>query len=254
MEYSLFFPAFIAGILTFLAPCTLPLVPGFLAFISGTASDDLKNAETAKQVKKKIILNALLYVLGFSIVFMLMGSLLGMIGLTLAPFRDTITRVGGAFVVLFGIYLIGGTKMKALAFLNAEKKFHPNTFLKPGRPGSSFVFGATFAFGWTPCIGPILASVLLLASTTGTALQGTVLLFVYTLGLAIPFMLVAVGTGHAAQRIKKINKYLPLISKIGGLFLIILGGFMLLNVVGFFYSTAYSLFEVFGYERLLDFF
>ncbi len=250
---SLIAPAFIAGLLTFLAPCTLPLVPGYLGFISGTSIDDARDPKKGKGVRKKIFYNGLLYVVGFSLVFMLLGSAFGAAGSLLGDYRLWLSRIGGVFVIFFGLYLMHVFKLPVLNFLNSEKKFNLANKLKPGKPSSSLLFGMTFAFGWTPCVGPILGTILLLASTSGTVLQGTVLLFVFSLGLAVPFLLMALGVGHAAQYVKKLTKYLNIISFIGGLFLLVLGVLLVTDRFVLWISFFYELFDFVSYEALLQY-
>ncbi len=253
MDISLIIPAFIAGIITFLAPCTLPLIPGYLAFISGVSVTDLKNPEKLKQAKRKILLNGLLYVIGFSLVFILLGTIFGLAGSALAQYRIWISRIGGIFVIFFGLYLMHVFKLPFFNFLNREKKLQFANSLTPGKPSSSFLFGMTFAAGWTPCVGPILGTILLLASTSGTILEGTFLLFVFSLGLAIPFLIIALGVGHATQYIKKLTKYLNIISFIGGLFLLFLGILLVTDSMNVWLAYSYKLFNFIRYEALLDY-
>jgi cytochrome c-type biogenesis protein len=188
MEFSLIIPAFIAGILTFLAPCTFPLVPGYLGFISGVSAQDLQDPLKSKSARRKIFLNGLLFVVGFSFIFILLGSLFGLGGSALAQYRIWLSRIGGIFVILFGLFMIGVLR---LPFLNVEKNIGAIMALKPGNPASSLIFGATFAFGWTPCVGPILGSILTLAAASATVSQGAFLLSVFSLGLAVPFLIIA---------------------------------------------------------------
>lgn len=248
---SLIVPAFFAGILTFFAPCTLPLVPGFLAFISGLSPEELQNKEHAQEVRRTVLFNGFLYVLGFSLVFILLGSVFGIGGSLLVEYRELLARIGGLFIIIFGLFLIGFSNWKWFSFMNSEKKLHLNTILKPGNPGSSFLFGVTFAFGWTPCVGPILGSVLLLASTAGTAVQGTLLLTVFAIGLGLPFMITAAALSGATTTIKKINKYLPIISKIGGIFLILFGLLLLTDQLQLWIRIVYDFTNFLGYEKLL---
>jgi cytochrome c-type biogenesis protein len=250
---SLIIPTFIAGVLTFLAPCTLPLVPGYLGFISGASLDELRDPEKLKRVRKKVFFNGLMYVVGFSAVFILLGSLFGLGGAALVKYRIILSRVGGVLVIIFGLYMMHILKLPFLNFMSATKKFNLPKSLKPGNPKSSFLFGATFAFGWTPCVGPILGSVLLLASSSATVGQGALLLSVFSLGLAIPFIAIAVGIGHAAQHIKQITKYLNVISVIGGAFLIFLGILLLTDSMALWLSWSYRAFSFVNYESLLDY-
>ena len=150
---SLIIPALIAGILTFLAPCTLPLVPGYLGFISGASLEDLKDPKKAKVARWKIFSNAILYVFGFSSVFIILGSLFGLGGVSLAAYRLWLSRIGGIFVIIFGLFMLDVFKFQGFNFLEKLGSSRILKSLKPGTPSSSFIFGATFAFGWTPCVG-----------------------------------------------------------------------------------------------------
>lgn len=250
MDFSLIIPAFIAGILTFLAPCTLPLVPGYLAFISGASVEDLKDPEKAKGAKRRIFLNGVLYVLGFSLVFVAFGTLAGFLGAALAPYRIWLARISGILVIIFGLFLMGVLK---LPFLTKDFQLKVGGTIDRGQGKSSFILGSAFAFGWTPCVGPILGSILLLASTTTTALQGAILLSIFSAGLAVPFFAVALGVGSAAKYISKLSKLLSVISIIGGIFLIGLGILLFTNKMTLLISYGYQFFDFINYERLLDY-
>jgi cytochrome c-type biogenesis protein len=252
---SLTLPAFIAGILTFLAPCTLPLVPAYLAFISGASAKELQDPERLPKIRRKVFLNGLFYVIGFSLVFISLGVLFGVGGAALIAYQSVLEKIGGGFIVFFGLYLIGVfDRIPALqSALSTEHRFRFSHSLKPGTAISSFIFGATFAFGWTPCVGPILGSILLLASSTATVGQGAFLLFIFSLGLAAPFLFIAAGVGHATQTIKVLSKVLPSISFIGGALLIFLGILLLTDQLGIWLGWSYRWLSVFQYERLLDY-
>ena len=253
MSLSLIIPSFIAGVLTFLAPCTLPLVPAYLGFISGVSTHDLKDPEKLKAVRKKVFLNGLLYVIGFSGVFILLGVIFGLGGVALAGYQDVLSRVGGAFVILFALYMLGASNISFLSFLNFERHIKISGKLKPGKPSSSLILGATFAFGWTPCVGPILGSILLLATSTATITQGALLLAVFSLGLGLPFLIIALGIGHATQTIKKITKHLPKISLVGGVFLLFLGILLVTNMMEVWLQFAYKIFSFINYDALLNY-
>jgi cytochrome c-type biogenesis protein len=252
MDLALIIPAFIAGLFTFLAPCTLPLVPGYLGFISGTSLTDLQNSEKRVLVKKKILLNAIFYVIGFSAVFIGLGVLFGLGGLALGSARVWLSRIGGIFVIFFGLYMMHILELPIFNFMSREKHIKLPQSLKPGNPSSSFVFGATFAFGWTPCVGPILGSILLLASSNATVLQGAFLLFIFSLGLAIPFLALALGIGHAQQYVKAITKYMPAISFIGGLFILALGILLLTDSMSIWLSASYKFLSFINYDAILN--
>jgi cytochrome c-type biogenesis protein len=253
MDYSLIIPSFIAGLLTFLAPCTLPLVPGYLGFISGVSLEDLKNPEQNKKTRARIFLNGVFYVLGFSVVFIILGSLFGLGGSALAPYRVWLARVGGVFVILFGLYMTGLLNFSFLSFLGREKQFHLTKYLKPGNPFSSFAFGSAFAFGWTPCVGPVLGALLTLAATSTTVGQGAFLLAIFSLGLATPFLIIAATISSASSYLNKITKYLSVVSIIGGIFLVFLGILLVTDSFAVWLSYAYQVFDFIDYENLLDY-
>lgn len=251
LESGLVISAFVAGLFTFLAPCTLPLVPGFLSFIAGASPDDAS-------ARKKVFLNGIFYVLGFSVVFVIMGTVISFIsGSLFFASRLWLSRIGGVFVMFFGLFLVYQAlvffyRLPLPAFLTGEKRIHVKG-LKPGNPVSSAIFGATFAFGWTPCVGPVLGAILTLAATNSTVGQGAFLLAVFSAGLAVPFLVLAAGWGTFAQKINKLNKILPIISLIGGIFIFILGLLVLTNTLGIWTSFFFKLFGFINYEGIYDF-
>lgn len=242
--------SFFAGLLTFLAPCTLPLVPAYLGFISGVDQKALKDPRTAKAARRKIFLNGLAFIGGFSIIFIVFGILAGTVGTALAPYRIWLGRIGGILVILFGLFMLGFFN---LSFFQTDKRIPIPSWLTLGKPSSSLFIGGTFALGWTPCVGPILGSILLLAGTSGTALQGGVMLTVFSLGLAIPFLLIAFAFSKAAVYIEKLSKYLKWISIIGGVFLILLGLLLATDNFGLTIQYGYELLDFINYDRLLDY-
>ncbi|MBI4159990.1 sulfite exporter TauE/SafE family protein [Candidatus Wolfebacteria bacterium] len=251
MDISLIIPAFIAGLITFLAPCTLPLVPGYLGFISGVSSQDLSDPEKVKKLRWKIFSNGTFFILGFSVIFIVLGTLIGLLGSTLAPYQIWLNRIGGAFIVFFGLLLLNVIK---LPFLHLDRRIKIPAWLERGKPTSSLVIGLSFGAGWTPCVGPVLGAILALASTSGTVLQSTLLLSVFSLGLAVPFLAVALGIGSATQYIQKFSKYLNAISFIGGLFLIFLGVMLFIGRLSLLLSWGFQVMRFFGidaYEEVL---
>lgn len=250
MTADLFIPAFIAGLLTFLAPCTLPLVPAYLGFISGASLDDLKNPILAKRARGKIFLNGLAFVVGWSIVFITLGTLAGFAGSALVPYRLWLTRIGGGFVIMFGLFMLNVLK---IPFLAREVAFRPPAIFERGRAANSLILGSAFGLGWTPCVGPILGSILLLASTTATAVQGALLLSVFSFGLAIPFLAIAAGIGSASRVIARASGFLNVVSIVGGLLLVGIGFLMLTGNMPLLISYGYRWFRFINYERLLDY-
>lgn len=253
MDLSLAVPAFIAGMFTFLAPCTLPFVPAYLGFISGVSNEEMRDPKRLRHVRGKVVLNGFLYVTGFTAVFVLMGTVFGVGGIALAAYRVWLARIAGVFVILFGLYLMHAFKLPFLRFLSDEKRFNFGRTLKPGKPLSALIFGSTFAFGWSPCVGPILGSILLLASSGQTVWSGAFLLFVFSLGLGLPFMVIAFSIGHATSSIRRISRYMKYVSVAGGAFLTMLGVLMVTDSMRVWLTFAYRLFSFIDYESILNF-
>jgi cytochrome c-type biogenesis protein len=243
MEYSLIIPAFIAGILTFLAPCTFPLVPAYLGFISGVSGEETN-------LRRKVFMNGMFYVLGFSLIFVIFGTFLGFLGHILVPARIWLSRIAGIFIILFGLMMLNVVRVP---FLLKERQLILPFGLARGKPLTSFLLGGAFAFGWTPCVGPVLGSILLLASTSTTALQGGLLLAIFSAGLAVPFLILAWTWGSAQQYVEKLSKYLWIFSLVGGLILIGLGILLLTNRFSLLIQWGYWLFRFINYEKLIDY-
>ncbi len=253
MDISLIISSFIAGVLTFLAPCTLPLVPAYLGFISGVSSKDLHDPNKVRSIRKRIFFNGVLYALGFSIVFMFFGTLFGLGGASLGQYRPLLQKIGGVLVIIFGLYMLRIVKIPGLSFLDSEQRFPFAKILKPGKPINSFLFGAAFAFGWTPCVGPILGSVLTLAAATATVGKGAFLLGIFSLGLAIPFLAIAAMIGHASHVLEIVNRHLERVSIVGGLFLVLLGILIVTNNIGEWTALFYRVFHFINYDALLNY-
>lgn len=239
--------SFIAGVLMFLAPCTLPLVPAYLAFISGVKQSEADNGDA----KRKIITNGLAFIVGFTIVFTAFGVLAGFFGGFIGPFRGILTQIGGAFVILFGLLMLDVIKIKAL---QADYKFNLPSSITPGHPGSAALIGSIFALGWTPCVGPVLASVLLLATTSSTAFSGGVLLLIFSFGLAIPFLLTSLLYAKASNTIKEYSYISTWVNRVGGVFLVIIGLLLLTSNFGLMVQYGQAFFNSAGLEILFDHF
>lgn len=218
--------SFAAGLLSFLSPCVLPLVPSYITFITGMSFETLTSSEDRKRVRFLTVANSAIFVLGFSSVFIALGASSSMVGQWLFEYQDWIRIIGGVLVIIFGLFIAGFFK---LDFLMKEKKYH----LK-GRPAGfvgTFVIGMTFAAGWTPCIGPILGSILVYASAKGSAVYGVKLLSVYSLGLAVPFLLCSLAFNTFLTYSKKLSRYMRVIMIVSGLILIAFGVLLLTNQV-----------------------
>lgn len=222
--------AALAGLASFVAPCILPMIPAFLAYISGTTLSDLNQNKGSKTVtinRTNIILNSVFFVLGFSVVFSTLGVVINSIlASTVGEVIGVLNQVGGIIIVSFGIFLILSTKISKL---NVEKKFLPKR-TKASFP-LSFVFGLAFAVGWTPCVGPILGTILTLAATTPSVAFN--LLLVYSLGLGIPFILMGVFYSRASKIIKIMSRHLKFYNIILGSFIILLGVLVFTNQLAY---------------------
>jgi cytochrome c-type biogenesis protein len=209
--------AVLAGLLSFLSPCVLPLIPGYLSFISGVSVEDLTIREKAKSHTFKVFLNTLLFVIGFSLVFVVFGALAPQIGAIL-KYKGIFSKVAGVLVFVFGLHVAGVFRIRAL---NYEKRFHTGR-KKMGVIGSMFI-GMAFAFGWTPCIGPILAAILTLASQQSTISQGVVLLLFYSAGLGIPFIVTALLFNYLIGAFGFLKRHFRAVEIISGGLLMIVG-------------------------------
>lgn len=233
--------AFLGGLLSFLSPCVLPLIPSYVSFITGISFDDFKTGDKAK-IRRLTLINSFAFVFGFSTVFVLLGVSSSYVGRLFAVYYDHIRIIGGIIIIVFGLYVMGVIKLN---FLASDKRVHLHS--KPRGHFGSFIVGLTFGAGWTPCIGPILGSILLIASTTGSAMQGFKLLLVYSLGLAIPFMATSLAINSFLSHYSSIQKYMRLIMFLSGLLLIGFGIILLTDKVHLLLSIAPDL----GVEDLI---
>ena len=231
------FIAFGAGLISFLSPCVLPLIPGYISFISGASLNEILE-------KKKIdLLPLILFSLGFSFVFIIFGAAASYLGQVLLQNSQTLRIFAGLIIIIFSLQLLG---VLNISFLNFEKKIYTK---KNNNIWFSFVVGMAFGFGWTPCIGPILGSILALASTEETIFRAIVLLSFYSLGLAIPFIL----SGYLMQRFlifsKNFRKNINIVSKTGGFILLVTGVLILTNqlqVLGYYILNIFPFMQNFG--------
>lgn len=213
------FLAFGAGLISFLLPCTLPLVPGYLSYMAGIGAEEVHTGEKAHRV----VGAATLFVLGFSLVFTALGATLSYIGSFLLPYREALTRLSGVIVIVMALVIMG---LFQLPIFYRELRFHPGRGLGIW---SSFPLGMAFAFGWTPCIGPVLTSILAVATTQHTAQRGALLLFVYALGLGVPFLVVAFFAGRVFRSFTWIKRHYRAVDFFGGGILLVMGIFLALN-------------------------
>lgn len=212
------FVAFAAGIFSFLSPCVLPLIPSYLSFVSGVSLDEMRSEQARAQVRARVVLNSLAFIVGFSLVFISLGASASLLGGLFLGYRDIIRILGGVFILLVGLYLVGIFKIAALEqYLQFDLKDKPAGYL------GSVLVGVTFAVAWTPCVGPILGATLALASTAGEVGRGTLLLTSYAAGLALPFFLSALAVNSFFQLSQRLRRYIHAIHVTGGLLLIVVG-------------------------------
>ena len=228
--------AFIAGLLSFLSPCVLPLVPPYICFISGVSYEQLTEG-SGEGVTGRAARSALAFVLGFSVVFVALGASASAIGQVFADYVDVLSYVAGAVIIVMGLHFLGAFR---IAFLYREARFHPER--KPVGLLGAFVIGLTFAFGWTPCVGPVLAAILFIAGSEDTVAQGATLLSVYSLGIGVPFLLAALFASQFVRMMARFRRHLGLIEKISGGLLVLTG---VLIMTGSMNRIAYWLLEVF---------
>ena len=206
--------ALTGGVVSFLSPCVLPLVPSYLSFVTGMSLEDLQGGVD----RRATFMHSLLFVLGFSIIFIALGASASFLGSFLYNYKVWIARVGGAVIIVLGLHLTGVFK---IAPLLRERRVHVND--KPAGYLGTIGVGAAFGAGWTPCIGPVLGAILPLASTQDTVWAGVRLLSVYSLGLAIPFLISALALDLFLSAFSRFRRFLPAVEKGAGVMLIILG-------------------------------
>ncbi len=210
--------AFSAGLLSFLSPCVLPLIPSYLTFVTGVGFDELQHSRRAALV------HALLFVLGFTLIFLALGASATVLGRLLIAYRVWITRVGGALVVLFGLYLLGAVRLTAF---DRERRVHLAN--KPLGYLGSVIVGIAFGAGWTPCLGPILGAILTYTAAEADLSRGLPLLLAYSLGLAIPFLVAAVAVERFLETVTRMRPHLARVSQVSGALLVIVGVMMMLD-------------------------
>ena len=217
MELSIF-TAFVAGLVSFLSPCVLPLVPGYLSIISGSSLDQLKAREKDGSLFRTVLLNSIMFIVGFSITFILLGASATWIGQILVSRMRLLGQLAGLILIVFGIHLTGIFKIN---FLYKDKRFH--NIDKPRGLAGALVLGLAFAFGWTPCIGPILAGILTIASTKQTVAEGMFLLAVYSAGLGIPFLLTSIALNKFLAFYGRFKRHFHAVEVVSGALVIAVG-------------------------------
>ena len=230
-ELQIYFGVWLAGLASFLSPCVLPLVPPYLGFIGGTSIEALATSEGGhgSSAHRRVILAALVFVLGFTTVFVALGASASFIGQLLLAWRGWLGIAAGAILVVFGLHFLG---LVRIPLLYREARYHTST--EPASLAGAYVIGLAFALGWTPCIGPILSAVISVAGSSASLGRGVALLFTYSLGLGIPFLLAAIAIGPFLGFMKRFRRHLGTVEKVMGAALVLTGLLMLTGSLNWF--------------------
>jgi len=265
-----------AGLLSFLSPCVLPLVPSYLSFIAGVSFDDFKRTQSDSKLLRKVVLNSLLFIVGFSTVFMTLGLSFSLVGQVLIQYQEAIRMVAGLLIAFFGVYISGALEHLAKVADVAEKQWGEQPVLglipiicrpllvgryltrslqfhignQPAGYVGAILVGFSFAVGWTPCVGPILGAILALASSTAHISSGLLLLGAYSVGLGIPFLLSAVAINSFFHFFSKFKRYIELVHIGGGLLLILVGTLIFTGYLTVLNSIAIQFTPAWLWERL----
>lgn len=245
--------AFFAGLASFLAPCVIPLVPAFIGYISGVSVADLTNPKETSKYQSKVLINSLFYIAGFSLVFVILGLSATALSRGLAVNRSLFLQAGGLLIILFGLYSLGVFNFLRFTLKEFQVQLPESlrriSFLGP------FLLGTTFALAWTPCVGPILGAILTMAATTQNLGSAALLLFVYSLGISLPFLLIALTLSSSYKLLLKIGSSLRFVNVAGGVLLVVIGVLMVTQTYdkfsGFILGLLYQ-FEI--YQKLQNLF
>jgi cytochrome c-type biogenesis protein len=227
--------AFAAGLISFLSPCVLPLVPGYVSYVAGASTEVLVGRPITHRLPAVGL--SLCFVLGFSTVFIVLGASATALGQLLMSYRQELNVIGGSVVIVFGLFMLGLANFPWL-----QREIRPHPAIGGGRPVSAYVLGLAFAFGWTPCIGPVLGAVLTVSAASATVAGGVLLLGIYSLGLGVPFVLAAIFTDALVARLKVIGRLGRLLQTVAGSLLVLMG---LAMITGQLTAVAYWMLDAF---------
>jgi cytochrome c-type biogenesis protein len=216
--------AFAAGFLSFISPCVLPLIPGYVSFVSGVSLEDMRGDAAVSSARRHVLITSLFFVLGFSLVFIALGATASVVGRFLFEKQPILAKIAGVLLVIFGLHTMGVFR---IAFLETEKRMQADR--KPAGAIGAMLVGIAFAFGWSPCIGPILGGILALAASKETVWEGTELLAVYSVGLGIPFLLTSIAINQFFAVSKRIRKHYHTIELVSGGLLVAIGVLIFTN-------------------------
>jgi len=216
--------AFAAGFLSFISPCVLPLIPGYVSFVSGVSLEDMRGETAVSSARRRVLVTSLFFVLGFSLVFIALGATASVVGHFLLEKQPILAKIAGVLLVIFGLHTMGVFR---IGFLESEKRMQANR--KPAGALGAVLVGIAFASGWSPCIGPILGGILALAAAKDTVWEGTELLAVYSVGLGIPFLLTSIAINQFFAVTKRIRKHYHTIELVSGGLLVAIGVLIFTN-------------------------
>lgn len=243
--FDVSFPiAFVSGTISFFAPCVVPLLPAYIGYVTGVSARELATSGFEKY-RTKLILSSIFYILGFSLVFVVLGTAAGGIGYSLRQFDNIIRAIGGALIFIFGLSFAG---ILNIPFLAGDHRLRLLSWTQHLGYGRAFLVGIVFATAWTPCVGVVLGAILSLAAVSKTAITGAALLFVYSLGISIPFIVVSLTLAHAPKYIPVISRHIGPISRVAGVILAILGLLLLTNTYRFVNAWLFQIAFSLGYQ------
>lgn len=228
--------AFVAGLLTFFAPCTYPLIPGYLAFIGG---ESVMGDARKEGLRRRMLLNAAIFLASFSLIFVILGAVSGAIGSTLFLYKDVLARIGGGLIVIFGLSLLGAVPW--LKFPSWTVRLP--AWARPGTISGSALLGLILASAWTPCLGPVIGSIFILAGASGTAFSGALLFAAYAIGFSLPFFLLAFFFGSAMRTVQAVSRFVPVFAFASGALLVVTGILLALGKFGVLTSFVAALVE-----------
>lgn len=249
--FDISFPvAFVSGIVSFFAPCVVPLLPAYVAYVTGVSLQELRDGrggleDVTGKYGRQVFLSSIFYILGFSIIFVILGTAAAGVGQVLRQYDDVIRIAGGAIILILGLNFAG---FLPLPFLSAERKFKIPEWMGHLGYGRAFFIGIVFATAWTPCVGAVLGAILSLAAVSQSAATGASLLFVYSLGISIPFLIVSLTLAQAPVYLKVITRHIVFISRAAGLLLAILGILLLTDTYKFVNAWLFEIAFRLGYQ------
>lgn len=225
MGHLNFAVAFAAGVLGFFSPCVVPLIPGYISFVSGVSLWDMQIEERREHLSR-VVLATIVFILGFSVIFTALGASASYVGAVVIGNRLLLARIGGVIVILLGLTMLGVLRIPGLA-----RERRVPIARRPGGVLGAFPVGMAFGFAWTPCVGPVLGAILTLAATTQRAADGAAFLFTYSLGLGIPFLVTAILLTTTLETLRSLSRYARVVETASGVFLVVMGGALLFDLV-----------------------